>query len=227
MPTGPAAREVRAIACAPRAIKAAPAPLARVAGSDDHNVTMFAEGRGILLDRIGAEGLEVGKTYFVRRVLSPDEHGTAKAPDPWLNLHTAGWIKVDSIEGTHARATVLYSCDSIDVDDAIDSFEVPVVPAPVEDKGKPDYQSPGKVLFGILRTSVSGEGSLVAIDRGADDGMETGQRVTFVRRGEGIDQPIHVLGEGLVVLVGPGSATVRVERADQPIYVGDLVALHR
>jgi len=224
MPTGPEAREVRELACAPVAMKSAPAPLGRVTGSEELKHTVFSEGDTIVIG--GAESLESGQTYYVRRELQPHDRG-ASASRPWTGLKTVGWVKITENEGGTAKATVVYSCDAIEVDDEVFPFSVPPVPEPQADRGTPDFVSPGQVLFGPERHTIAGGDDMVVIDRGTNDGLQLGQLVTFFRRTDGDKGPRLDLGEGMVVIALPDSSTVRVTKASQPIYEGDLVALHR
>lgn len=225
MPTGPAARDHLALACAPRAVRALPAPLGHVVGSTEPKKMMFGPGDRLVVSN--PEGsLSPGEVYFVRRTLAPDDRGVPQT-DPWVNLHTVGWIRIESVEADRAIASIVYACDSIDPDDYLVPFEVPVPPTPLEESGEPDFETPGRLLFGTERRGVVGGGSFVVIDRGTDHGLRLGQRVTFFRRDGGATGPIVILGDGLVVIVQAESATVRIDTATQPIYGDDAVAVRR
>jgi hypothetical protein len=226
MPTGPAAREVRELACAPVALRSAPSPLGRVTGSTELKRGIFSEGDTIVINQSTGESLEPGQTYYVRRELQPHDRSMKEAQS-WTGLTTVGWVKVTESQGGTAMATVVYSCDALEVDDELFPFSVPAVPEPVADRGTPDFESPGQVLFGPERHSIAGGADMVVIDRGTSDGLRLGQLVTFFRRTEGDKGPRLDLGEGMIVIALPDSSTVRVTKAAQPIYQGDLVALHR
>jgi hypothetical protein len=224
MPKGPAARDVEAIACAPRGVTAAPAPLATVTGGVEMNHALFGAGDKIVVGDIGAEGLTVGATYYIRRVAKPSVQGTEE--EHWLNLHTLGWAKVDEIDGGQAVATIVYSCDATETGDFLAPFEVPTVPTPIADSGQPDFDNAATVLFGTNRRSVAGESGLVVIDRGSDHGIKPGQTLTVFRREEPGGR-VQVIGEGVVQLVTPESATIRLTKSMQPVYRGDLAAPHK
>jgi len=226
MPTGAAAREHLALACAPRAVRELPAPLARVVGSTEPKKNMYGPGDRLIIASLVEGSLIPGQVYFVRRSLPPEDRGV-QPQDPWVNLHTVGWVRIEAFEGDRAIASVVHACDSIDPDDYLAPFEVPVVPAPLEETGEPDYETPGRLLFGTERRGVVGGGSFVVIDRGSDHGLRLGQHVTFFRRGGGATAPIVVLGQGLVVIVQAESSTVRIDTATQPIYANDTVAIRR
>ena len=59
-----------------------------------------------------AEGtLAPGQQFFVRRTPPPADRGQP-VKTPWIHVHTAGWIRITSIEGDHARASVTYASAS-------------------------------------------------------------------------------------------------------------------
>ncbi len=221
MPTGPQAREVEALACAPRAMKTAPVPLATVTGGVEPKKALFGTGERIIVGDIGSDGLVVGNLYYVRRVLAPTEYDMGR--QVWVNLHTLGWVRVDRIDGPHAMATIVYSCAATEAGDILAPFEVPTVPKPMADSGEPDFDNAATVLFGPERTTIAGQASLIVIDRGSDKGLQPGQMLTIFRR-EQPGGPALVVGEAMVELVLPDTATVRVTKASQPVYRGDLVA---
>lgn len=221
MPTGPAAREVEAIACAPRGVTATPASLATVTGGVELKTSLFGAGNQIVLGHIGSEGLTVGSLYYLRRTAAPTVKGAQE--DRWLNLATLGWVKVDRVDGAQAVATIVYSCDAAETGDFLMPFEVPAVPKPIPDSGETDFENTASMLFGPSRASTAGEGSLVVIDRGANHGLQAGRMVTIFRR-EGPTARVQVLGEGMVLVVLPESATIRVTKSVQPMYRGDFVA---
>ena len=221
MPTGPAAREVEALACAPRAVTTPPAPLATIEGGVELKKQTFGAGDGIVLGSFGSEGLTVGSLYYLRRQMAPTVHGDGT--DRWINLHTLGWARVERIEGGQAVATIVYSCDAVESGDYLAPFEVPTVPTPIPDSGEPDFDNAATVLFGPGRTSVGGAMGLLVIDRGADKGLRPGQMLTIFRR-QGTGGLTQIIGEAMVEIALPDAATVRVTKASQPVYRGDQVA---
>jgi len=224
MPTGPAAREVEALACAPRAVTALPAPLAMVEGGVDLKKQTFGAGDRIVLGNIGTEGLTVGRLYFLQRQLAPTVHGDDT--DRWVNIHTLGWARVERVEGGQAVAAIVYSCDAAETEDFLAPFAVPTVPTPIPDSGEPDFNNAATVLFGPSRTSVTGAEGMLVIDRGADQGLRPGQMLTIFRR-QGAGGLTEVIGEAMVLIAMPDTATVRVTKASQPVYRGDLIALRK
>ena len=68
---------------------------------------------------------------------------------------------------------------------------------------------------------------LMVIDRGLDNSIRVGQRLTLFRRPlRGAGTP-SVVGDAVVVAVRSDSATIRVERATDVISSGDWAAPQR
>jgi len=226
MPTGPGARDVEALACAPRAARAKPEPVGLVEGSTEVKQNMYATGDTLVISGFAEGALQPGQQYYVRRTLPPHDRSDA-AQTMWVNVHTAGWIRITSVTDGKALASVTYACDAIDPGDYLAPFAVPVVPTAMMDESDPDFESPGQVLFGVDRRTNQGGGSYIVVDRGTDDGVRAGQHVVFFRRETGASGTRVVLGSGLVLESRPESATVLVQNATQPIYSGDAVAFRR
>jgi len=226
MPTGPAAREAEALACAPRAFRTQPEPSGIVQGATSEKKTMFATGDTLVIGDFAEGALAPGQQYYVRRSLPPYDRSD-DVQKAWIDVHTAGWIRITSVEGGRALASVTYVCDAIDPTDYLVPFEVPVVPEPLTDERDPDFESPGEILFGPDRRANHGGGDYVAIDHGTDDGVRAGQHVVFFRREGSEANARTLLGTGLVVEARSVSATVLIEAADAPIFSGDAVAFRR
>jgi hypothetical protein len=226
MPTGPEAREVVALACAPGATRELPQALGTVSASTESERQSYATGDRLIVDGFLEESLAPGQLYFVRRALRPDDRATTEER-PWINVHTLGWVRIEALEADHALASVAYACDAIEVGDYLAAFTVPVLPDPVETAAEPDFAAPGLLLFGADRREAHAAGSYVVVDRGSNDGVQPGQRVTFFRLEGELSKSRVILGDGRVVLTGPESATVQVETATRPVYAGDHVAFSR
>jgi hypothetical protein len=61
------------------------------------------------------------------------------------------------------------------------------------------------------------------IDRGSEQGLRPGQRLTIFRRAKRGNAP-QVVGDGVVVAVRADSATIRVEHSTDVVFFGDFVA---
>ncbi len=214
------------IACAPRGVRAMAPPTVHVTGSPVPGRRLFGAGDLVTLDRGTDDGLAADQEYFVRRLVAPSDRAAARR-DPWLHVHTAGWVRLVQVTPTSAVARVLYACDAMEPGDFLEPFALPEVPAPSEPAGTPDYEHAGRVLFGGGGWTMAGSAAFVVVDLGAEDQVVPGRRVTFFRRSGSDPAAITPVARGTAVIVLPESATVRVEEATEPVVVGDLAALHR
>jgi hypothetical protein len=57
--------------------------------------------------------------------------------------------------------------------------------------------------------------------------VQRGQQLTIFRRSHADDISPIAIGDGVIIAVRPDSATIRIDRATDAVYVGDLIALHR
>jgi hypothetical protein len=93
--------------------------------------------------------------------------------------------------------------------------------------GEPHFDEPASIVFGELGRVTGTANQLMVIDRGYSQGAERGQRVTLFRRSLATGGPVVRLGDGVIVAVRPQSATIRIDRSNDVIEVGTLVALHK
>ena len=93
--------------------------------------------------------------------------------------------------------------------------------------GEPQFGDPAQVVFGELGRTTGTTHQLMVIDRGYAQGVVRGQRITLFRPALASGGPVVRIGDGVVVAVRPQSATIRIERANDAVEVGTLVAVHR
>jgi hypothetical protein len=70
--------------------------------------------------------IEVGQEYYVRR-LQVDRLAPVTRDTP-ATIRTTGWIKVYAVDDEWSLVTVTHACDTIEVDDYLEPFKLPVVP---------------------------------------------------------------------------------------------------
>jgi hypothetical protein len=236
----PVARDVAAeLACAPNAAEALPAQTLRVTGGQIPRRTLFGAGESVRIAAGTAQGLQAGQDYFVRRLVANpfsagSPHGTTHH-----QIHTAGWIHIAEVHGAEAVATVTHACDEVSAGDYLEPFQLPTVPEPGA-PGQADLTAVGRLVFGDEWAELGGPGSYMVLDRGSLQGIRPGQHVTLFRptsggaggasmyRGTGKTPSGFVrVGEATAMLVRPGTTTLRVDRSDGVIYVGDVGAINR
>ena len=77
------------------------------------------------------------------------------------------------------------------------------------------------------RRETGSAGMLMVMNRGTEQGVKAGQRLTIYR--ETLDGlgPIIDLGRATVLTAGPQTSLVRIDSSREALYVGDFVAIHR
>ncbi len=195
-----------------------------VAHRDDPKRALYGPGDVLLLD-VGADmGMTVGQNFIVRRRF---RYGDKGAP-PKLATYGGQSAAVVQVVGTTpetAVVAVVYACGEFEAGDAIAPFDpMPVVTA--DALGEPEFDDPAHIVFGELGRVTASSNQLMVIDRGAEQDVSRGQRVTVFRRSVP-GGPVVSIGDGLVVAVRPQSATIRLDRVTDAIEAGALVALHR
>jgi hypothetical protein len=236
----PVARDAAAeLACAPNAAEAVPAQALRVSGGEIPGRMLFGSGERVRVGAGTAQGLQTGQDYFVRRVVSdPFE---AHFPDGTTHhqIHTAGWIHIAEVHAAEAVATVTHACDEVMAGDYLEPFALPTVPEPAA-PGQADLTAAGRLVFGDEWAELGGPGSYMVLNRGSLHGIHPGQHVTLFRPAAGAGPRGSMypgagktpsgfvrVGEATAMLVRPGTTTLRVDRSDGVIYVGDVGAINR
>ena len=179
---------------------------------------------------------EIGKPYsiYVVREAVPQLHGRGKDYGSYVQL--LGTLQVTSVQqDKRARATITESNMEIQrgahVGPLLKEFSTvpPVAP-------KTDVQ--GNIVAMLARDQLIGQGELVFIDQGDGSGLEVGNRLFVVRRGDaypghastniGQDDrrfPARALGEVVIVEVGTKISVGLVTLSVQEMGVGDVVMM--
>jgi hypothetical protein len=184
---------------------------------------LFGPGDVLVLD-VGADhAVAQGQNFVVRRRFQVGD----KTLPPKLaeyGEHAAALLQVVEADRESSLAVVVYACSEFESGDALEPFDaLPMWNA--REAGAPQFDDPARILFGDSGRTMGGPSQLMVIDRGTNDGAERGQPLTIFRRVE--DDRIVTIADAVVVAVTPESATIRIERANDAVNVGDLVALHR
>jgi hypothetical protein len=195
-----------------------------IAHRDDARRELYGPGDVLLLDVGSDMGMAVGQNFVVRRRFRYGDKG-APAKLATYGGQSAGVVQVVSTTPETAVVAVVYGCGEFEAGDAIAPFDpMPVVAE--QAGGDPDYDDPASIVFGDLGRATGTAHQLMVIDRGLNQDVVRGQRVTIFRRTVS-GGPVVSLADGLVVAVRPQSATIRIDRATDAIESGALVALHR
>lgn len=215
------------LACGARAVGMPPDTSIRVGAGREHGKALFGLYDPLVIKAGTSHGLKVGQEYFVRRIVPdrfvrPGSDGVATA-----SIHTAGWIRIVDVQSDSAIATVTKLCDGIQEGDYLEPFEKPVLPPTSATPGEPDFANPGHLVMADERRQMAAQGDLMVLDRGSDHGLHGGQRLTIFRPTAGGTGPIARIAEATAVVVGPETTVIRIDKASDAVFVGDLVAIHR
>lgn len=192
---------------------------------DEPRRELFGPGDVLILDVGGDMGLKSGDNYVVRRRF---QYGNKGVPlkEATFGGQAAGLVQVVEAAPESAVAIVVYACAEFMAGDTLAPFEPLPVLAP-EAAGDPQFGDPAQVVFGELGRATGVTNQMMVIDRGYHQGVVRGQRITLFRPALKNGGPVVRVGDGVVVAVRPQSATIRIERANDAVEVGTLVALHR
>jgi hypothetical protein len=202
--------EVLSLACSPTLVyEAPPTPLRITGGQDSFVRRTFQPGDLITINAGTDNGIEVGQEFFVRRVVATSLGRISRA-NP-ATIRTAGWIRIYAVDRRMSLATITHACDTIDVDDYLEPYVVPQVPAISAEVLPAQRENYGRVVIGNDRRQTFGRGEYFIVDR---DHRRTGNF-------------LFELGEAVAVDVKSESATLQATVTRDAFIVGDWVALRK
>lgn len=211
------------LACADRPLSQPPVTGVRVLGvQDTQRRESFAPGDSLVLSAGHGAGLEPGQRFFLRRAVRGPSRAPISPETPGA-LRTTGWLTITAVDDQTALGRIDRACDAVFVDDSLEPFALPELPRALPGTGAPQHDAMARVLFGTDRTQAAGAGAILAIDRGAEDGLATGQAFV-VYRDTGTGRPLVIIGEAVALAVGPDTSTVVLVRAGYEVMAGDYLA---
>ncbi len=218
-----------ALACAPGVTFDGTAPTSpRILGSDEGaRQTLYGPGDTLVVGGGSSSGIKPGDEFFVRRrgrrlEQSPRVNGVFP-----IHVATAGWIRIVDVAADHALAAVEHACDGILLGDYLEPFGMPRVPESAPLAGDADYETRGRVLFGVEGKLIGGNREFLVVDIGTDRGLAPGQRLTVFRQQYGTSGPVMRIGHATALSVAATTAVIRVDTAQDAVYAGDFIAVHR
>jgi hypothetical protein len=166
-------------------------------------------------------GLQLGQEYFVRRIFTTAENHLDRLPH---QEQTVGWVRIVAVNATTAVASVDHACGDILVGDFLQPFQMPTLPdvTSVDTTHEPDFASLGHFLYGSEQRRSVGVGEFMLIDRGMDKSVAVGEHYAIYRNLKVDGAPLSAIGEATVVSIGPKMALVRINRARDAVFSGDL-----
>jgi hypothetical protein len=224
--TGLAAAQL-ALACAPTLTFADPQmPLRVTGGQDSFTRRIFMPGDLITINAGTENGIAVGQEFYVRRTQTQAGASRIARNTPGV-IHTAGWIRIYSVDERMSLATISHACDTIEIDDYLEPFALPTVPDLATDRATPQRDNYGKVLPGVDRRTSFGRGDFMIVDRGSDHGVTPGAQFVIYRDRREAGNFLFDLGEAVAVDVKAETSTLFVTVSRDAMSAGDYVALRK
>jgi hypothetical protein len=218
--------DVLALACAPRLATETPqVPLRVTGGQDSFERRIYMPGDLVTINAGTRNGIDVGQEYYVRRVQTSGRSAVSRRTP--ATIRTAGWIKVWAVDETMSLATITHACDTIEVDDYLEPFNLPTPVVATATIEKPQRENYGRVMVGQDRRRSFGKNDFFVVDRGSDHGVEVGTRFVLYRDKEVDENFLYILGEAVAVEVTPESSTLLLTVSADAIQAGDYVAMRR
>jgi hypothetical protein len=231
-------------------------PLHVIGGDDTAGRSLFSERDLLVIDGGTDAGLQLGQEFFVRRPMAPGgAYGTgplatygARSTATFALMHhgtistrretvveTVGWVRVVALNATTGLAQIEHACQALNVQDYLEPFAVPQVPADGDrdlaagavGSGDFDFTALGHILYGNGFRETAGVGDMMLIDRGTEQGVTLGARMAIFRDLGSDGLPLSAVGETIVVAVGDARSLARISRARDAVRSGDFVVPRR
>jgi hypothetical protein len=143
------------------------------------------------------------------------------------SIRTTGWIRIYAVDPQMALATIEHACETVDVGDYLEPFELPVVPSPEAGTAKPQHGNYGRIMFGNDFRVTFGKGDLFVVNRGSDHGVTRGARFVIYRDKRVAENFLYEIGEAVAMEVAAESSTLQVTVARDALRAGDFVAIRK
>jgi len=173
---------------------------------------LYSKGDELVLTSGTRSGLDVGQNLVAVRYF----RAKSRADAAKIAEHAAGLVQIVSTTEDSATAIVIHACDELMQGDLL----VPLVQFAFARAATPASEDAARILFADDGRLLGAPQRLMVIDRGSEQGMQNGQRLTLSRRGRDGRDP-SIVGEAVVVAVRSNSSTIRVESATDAIEAGD------
>jgi hypothetical protein len=195
----------------------------RIFGSEEGDAKdNLATDDVVYLNRGSRDGISPGDMFYTQRRESSYAAG-------YSYTVRSGWLTVLAVQEETSMAQITQACNSVLVGDYLKPFEPIPVPLLPNQPG-PTRMTPetgrmrGKITVALDDQVTLGQGYVVSIDVGEEDGVVPGNLFTIFRYVYP-NAPRKVLGELAVLTVQRRSSTARIMQSLDLIDVGDLVEL--
>jgi hypothetical protein len=190
---------------------------------EDGHKDGLATGDIVYLNRGSQDGVSAGDSFYTQREVdfTWGQDGSY--------IRRTGWLRVLAVQEETALAEVVQACLDVQVGDYLTPFEpIPVPLLPMDDPPTRLTPETGR-LRGTIEASLDdlatlGQGYLVSIDLGHEDGVVPGNVFTIYRYVYD-GAPRKVLGTLAVLTVQREFSTARIMDSNDYILKGDLIEL--
>ena len=218
--------EVLSLACAPKLTFEAPPTPMRVTGSQESFVhRIYGPGDLITINAGSDNGIEVGQEYYTRRPV-PIERRPISRDNP-ATIRTTAWIRIWAVDDRMSLATITHACDSVELNDYLEPFSLPIPPTISTAKPKAQRDNYGRLMTGNDNRTIFGRGDYFLVDRGSDHGVAPGAQFVVYRDNLQPENFLFELGEAVAVEVMPEWSTLRITVSYDAFRSGDYVALRK
>ena len=195
----------------------------RIFGSEEGEAKYnLSTGDVVYLNRGSRDGISPGEMYYSqRRFESPGSNNTF--------TERTSWLTILAVQEKTSMAEITQACAPVLIGDYLTPYEPIPVPLlsnqPVPTRMTPETgRMRGEIVVALDDQVTLGEGYLVSINLGEEDGVVPGNLFTIFRYVYA-DAPRKVLGELAVLTVQRRNATARIIESWDFIDVGDLIEL--
>jgi hypothetical protein len=216
-----------AAACAPLPASSLPDDALQIVGVQDTVVRLaFGPGELVMIGGGTSQGLRLEQRFYVRR---RPQRGVPFMTGP-RGANTVGWLRIVSASERTAVGFVEFACDAVVRGDILQPYADPVLPPGADETdttGEVDFTGAGSVLFGDNERRTASAGEFLVTDRGSNTGTTPGSRFAIYRDvgEEGI--PLASIGEAIAVSIYSDFSVIRVTRARDAIFAGDVLVPRR
>ena len=201
--------------------------------------SMLSQGDSVYLEYSSKRPPEAGKRYTIYAETSPVRHPNGQQIIGSY-VRILGELQVVSVlEGKRARAFITDSVDVIERGNKVGALQRTfrtVAPR----RNQVDVQ--GAIVALVGDEQLIGQNQVVFIDKGKSDGVEVGNRMFVVRRGDALESPrsanpsvgqddrrfpARAIGEIMIVEAGKKVSTAMVTLALREFGVGDVVMMRK
>jgi len=184
----------------------------------------YAQGEIMFIDAGSADGVKAGDEFFVIRPATEVFHPDTDSSLGWF-LSYMGRVRILCAQEQTSTIEIVLSCDGVRVGDSLKPFQP--VPIPIARKTPPrtvcdpaSGKARGEIVYVKDELVSFGQGHVVAINLGSEDGIKAGDFLTVFSVSPDDRLPRSVFGEVGVLTVEKHTATAKVLESRQNLWRG-------